>query len=663
MTQPTNDTPPAYDARSIVVMSGLEAVRRHPAMYVGSTGADGLHQLVMELLDNAVDEAAACRGDQVRVVLHADGSCSVTDDGRGIPVETHPQTRRPACEVVLTTLHSGGKFHGESYTASAGLHGVGLPCVNALSSWLWVEIRRDGGVFRQHFSGGQRTCDVIRVCDLDGPTGTTVRFLPDAAIFETVTFSAEFVADRMEELAFLHPGLRLTLVDERVGAKSVFVQSGGAAGLLARRTGSLPKVHPRPLTVSGDAPGLRFDIAFQWTETYSESLWSFVNGVRTRDGGSHVDGFRAALADAVAARFRAADGTGTGTGEGLDREAGRITFSDVVEGLGAVVIVRTERPRFTGQTKHAFHDPSAGHAIESAVREELEKRFEADEELYRRIVGRISSSKLARLAARRAGRAARFERREHRVDYEAYRRQFGIRSENWHDSCSWLTDEGLLSRHAALADVPSDARLLDVCCGSGVVGAAFRGLVGESVGLDITPEMVRLAGHRLDRVHQGTVYDLPFRDGEFDIVVNREVLHLLPRPELPLAEIHRVLKPGGQFVVGQIMPYGEQDAFWMFRVFKKKQPLLHQMFLESEFRELITGAGFQDVVMEEYFLWESIDRWIDTHETPPSRRREIADLFHSAPAEVRAVHPFEILADGSIRDRWRWCVYSARKPG
>jgi DNA gyrase subunit B len=183
------------------------------------------------------------------------------------------------------------------------------------------------------------------------------------------------------------------------------------------------------------------------------------------------------------------------------------------------------------------------------------------------------------------------------------------------------------------------------------------------IGLDITPEMVELASERLDEVHQGTVYDLPFEDDRFDIVVNREVLHLLPQPDRPLAEIRRVLKPGGQFIVGQIVPYSDVDAFWMFRIFKKKQPLLCQMFLEEDFRRLLVDAGFVLEQVDEYELWESIDLWIDTHETTPAHRQEIHRLYHDAPREVRAVHPFEVREDGTIHDQWRWCVYSLRKPG
>ncbi len=247
------------------------------------------------------------------------------------------------------------------------------------------------------------------------------------------------------------------------------------------------------------------------------------------------------------------------------------------------------------------------------------------------------------------------------IDYGVYRRQFGTRSRNWHDSCTWLTDEGLLARHAELCQVGPRARMLDVCCGSGVVGNAFKGRVGESIGLDLTPEMVEIAATRLDRVDRGTVYELPYPDASFDLVVTREVLHLLPQPERPVSETFRVLRPGGRFIVGQIVPYADEDAYWMYRVFKKKQPLLHQMFGEAEFRGLLQGAGFIDVVMREYFLWESIDLWIDTHETTPTARREIQRLYHHAPREVRDVHPFEVRSDGSIRDRWRWCVYSLRK--
>ncbi|GAA2405237.1 hypothetical protein GCM10010191_11310 [Actinomadura vinacea] len=651
---PSTETAPAapYDASSIVVFTGLQAVRRNPSMYIGSTDSDGLHHLVLELLDNAVDEYEAGHCREVSVVLHVDGSCAVEDDGRGIPVDPHPETGRPACEVVLTTLHAGGKFAGAAYTHSAGLHGVGLSCVNALADRLRLEVRRDGVRYRQEFSRGEPRTGVIEEGACTGQ-GTTVVFHPDPAIFGGHEFSARVIRARLQEIAFLHPGLAVRFADRRTGERTEFVCTGGVRGFLEHLNRAAATVNP--VLVVTRSGGVSFDVAFQWTEGYAEDVRSFVNGVRTEQGGVHVEGLRAALAQAID-RYAAAHGMqDTRTGE-------TITAMDVLEGLTAVVSVRMDGPEFDGQTKKRLRGPEVGRLVHECVGREFSARMEADEGLGRRIVARVLDATRARLAARLAGRSARFEPRELSIDYSHYRRQFGIRSRNWHDSCTWLTDEGLLAGHAALCDVPADARLLDVCCGSGVVGHAFKGRVGEMIGLDLTPEMVELASTRLDRVDQGTVYDLPYPDADFDLVVTREVLHLLPQPQRPLAEIFRVLRPGGQFIVGQIVPYADEDAYWMYRVFKKKQPLLQHMFREEEFRSLLLDAGFTGLRMEEYRLWESIDRWIDTHETTPARRREVQRLFHQAPREVRDVHPFEVLADGSIRDRWRWCVYSLRKP-
>ncbi|RKT53817.1 methyltransferase domain-containing protein [Saccharothrix australiensis] len=643
-----------YDARSIVVFSGLQAVRRNPSMYVGSTGAEGLHHLVFELVDNAVDESEAGHCRAISVVLHEDGSCTVRDDGRGIPVDPHPDLGRPACEVVLTTLHSGGKFQGGSYGTSAGLHGVGLSCVNALSRRLRLEVWRDGGHFTQRYTRGEPDGPLERV----GATterGTGIRFLPDDEVFEGCRFSARAITDRLEEVAFLHPRLRVELTDERTGERRTFHHTSGVEGFLAHRNRDAVTAHPRPIVFGERRDALALDVALHWTEGYAEEVWSFVNSVRTEQGGAHVDGLRIGLAAAIN-RYASANGM-------LDSFVGeRITTVDVLEGLTAVVAVRMDNPRFDGQTKKRLQSPEIGQVVQATAEQALWSALDRDADLGQRVVARALDAARARLAARLAGRTARYRQRELQLDYEVYQRQFGIRSRNWHESCSWLADDGLLSAHAELCDVPPDARMLDVCCGSGVVGNAFRGRVGEMVGLDLTPEMVRLASERLDRVDQGTVYDLPYPDASFDLVVNREVLHLLPQPERPVSEIFRVLRPGGQFIVGQIVPYADEDAFWMFRIFKKKQPLLFQMFREPEFRALLFDAGFTDLRMSEYFLWESIDLWIDTHETTPAHRQEIYRLYYEAPKEVRAVHPFEVDADGSVRDRWRWCVYSVRKP-
>ena len=654
-TSPDTSSAPRYDARAIVILPGLEAVRRNPSMYIGSTDAVGLHHLVFELVDNSVDEAEAgfCTG--IDVTVHADGALSVADNGRGIPTDLHPVARRPACEVVLTTLHAGGKFEGRSYATSAGLHGIGVSCVNALAAELELEVWRDGHHYQQSFARGVRTSELERVGD-SVRHGTRIWFRPDPAILEECEFSSATLVDRLEEVAFLHPGLRIGFLDERTGQSVSLSYQSGVRGFLEHRNQSAITVHPRAIVVThrGEVP-FALDLACQWTEEYAEELYSFVNSVRTTQGGTHVDGLRAALAWAIN-RYASSCGLLSGLGHET------ITAVDVLEGLTAVIALRVESPKFDGQTKRRLQNPEIGVMVQAIAQEAVLAQLEADEDMARAVVGRCLDATRARLAARLASRTARIQRRDLQIDYKVYQRQFGIRSRNWHQSCTWLTDQELLGSHAAMCDVPSNARMLDVCCGSGVVGNAFKGKVGESIGLDITPEMVALASTRLDKVHQGTVYDLPFPDSSFDLVVNREVLHLLPQPQKPVSEIFRVLRPGGQFIVGQIVPYAREDAFWMFRIFKKKQPLLFQMFLEEEFRALLLGAGFVDLKMQESFLWESIDLWIDTHETTPAHRQEIYRLYYDAPKEVRAVHPFEVGADGSVRDRWRWCVYSVRKP-
>jgi len=245
---------------------------------------------------------------------------------------------------------------------------------------------------------------------------------------------------------------------------------------------------------------------------------------------------------------------------------------------------------------------------------------------------------------------------------DVYRSQFGERSLNWHDSATWIAHEQLLEEHGSSCTMPSDSVLLDVCCGSGVVGHSFRGRVKKLIGLDITPEMVELSKQRLDEVHLGTVFDIPFPDNQFEVVCNREVMHLMPEPEKMMFEVVRVLKPGGQFVVGQIIPYSPLDAPWMFRNFKKKQPLLYHMFLEDEFEALLKDSGLVNISRKELHVWEDIDVWIDTIETSSWHRHEIRSLYHNAPQSIRDVHPFRIDPDGRIHDCWRWLIYTGYKP-
>ncbi len=645
----------SYGASSIEILTDLEAVRRRPAMYIGSTSQDGLHQMVFEVVENAIDEALAGFCSHIEVDLDSGGNCTVTDNGRGIPVDPHPLTGRPASEVVLTTLHAGGKFGGRAYGVSGGLHGVGVSCVNALSETLSLTVWREGGEYVQEFGRGVPRGDLNRVGETSR-RGTRLRFRPDPLIFGAEPlFDPPSLARRLEEHAFLHPGLSLSLVHPSSGPGLTWRYQTGVAGFVSSRNRERQVLHPQPIRVQGQMDGIEVDAAFQWTTSYDEALSTYVNSIATPQGGTHLEGLQAALTRVVHRHASRHPGGDQGGGTS-------IAGYDIREGLTAVLSVRMADPEFGGQTKSTLTSQRAGAPVQAILERGLEEAFAADPSLASAVVGRALEASRARWAARRAGERARYQGVDSRISAQVYQRQFGIRSRDWHQSAKWITDETLLSAHASLCAVEPSARVLDVCCGSGVVGAAFRGRVGSITGLDLTAEMRALASQRLDEVVAGDVYNIPFADGTFDLAVNREVLHLLPRPERPVAEIFRVLKPGGQFVVGQLLPYGPVDAPWMFRILKKKQPLFFNNFLEEDFRSLLEGAGFQGIHSIEVIQWEDIDRWIDTHETSPLHRHEIRELYHHAPAAVRAAHPFQISSQGGILDGWRWCVFSARKP-
>ena len=646
----------AYDASSIAVLPGLEAVRQNPAMYIGSTDREGIHQLVYEVVDNSIDEVLAGHCTRIDVTLDPDGSCTVEDCGRGIPVDLHPEEGIPAAELVLTRLHAGGKFRRGTYYRPAGIHGVGLSCVNALSESLELDIWRDGGHFRQRFARGKPGESLQRVAP-SLKRGTRIRFLPDPRIFEETTeFSFTVLSRRVQELAFLHPGVIIRLDDRRTGRERTYQYDSGILGFIEHLNESRTVIHEAPLHIQYRGTELEIDLALQWTADYGEHVYSYVNSINTVYGGTHVSGLQTALTREINDYAVEAGLVGPD-----DRE--RISTFDVMEGLTAVLSINMSLPRFEGQTKTRLTISKVKQQVAGVVGAEVHRLLREDSRVAMPVVGRALDASRARLAARRASDRARFQNVATVVDEEVYTSQFGIRSRNWHDSALWITDEQVLATHAELCKVDEDAVALDVCCGTGVVGASFRDRVGRVVGLDLTAEMVELAKERLDEVVQGTVYKLPFEDASFDLVVTREVLHILPWPERPCAEIFRVLKPGGQFITGQILPYSELDAVWMYRVFKKKQPLIFNMFQEEDFRQLLLSAGFVDLEMTEYLQWESIDTWVDTHETPNLHRHQIRDLFANAPQEVRAVHPFEILPTGEIRDLWRWCVFSVRKPG
>jgi DNA gyrase subunit B len=645
----------SYDANSIRVLPEFEAIRKNPAMYVGSTGAEGAHRLAFELIDNAVDEAMAGHCTKVLVTVLADDRYAVEDDGRGIPVDVHPTEGIPACEVALTRLHAGGKFGLGAYGLTAGMHGIGLACVNALSESLRLDVCRDGYQYCQLYEGGTPTTAVKRGGATDR-RGTRIEFKPDAKVFgNSARLSTEVLASRLEELAFLNRGLSLSIYDATVETVRTFQYFGGLTEYIARLNVGRGPVHEHPVMVQFVQGDLELNAAMQWTASGGERVRSYVNGLNTCHGGEHVEGLRRGVLQAVS---RHAVDVGLMSSDGGER----ISLVDVMEGLTCILSLRMANPSFESQTKTRLTSKDLSGTVELAVEEQLGRALRSDAHLAAQVVNQALSATRARLAARSAGRRVSYERRARGFEAEVYRKQFGARSRNWHDSAAWITDEQLLAKHAEMLKLEGSVRLLDVCCGSGVVGAAFKGKVASTTGLDITPEMVTKARERLGEVRLGNVYALPFSGGEFDVVVTREVLHILPEPEKPVQEVFRVLRPGGQFITGHIVPYSHQDAAWMFRVFKKKQPLISTMLQEEDIRALLTNAGFVDLEMREYCQWESIDVWTDSVETTPLHRREIRELFKNAPREARAVHPFEIAPTGEIRDKWRWCVFSGRKP-
>ncbi len=623
-------------------------------MFIGSTGTDGLHHCLAELIDNSVDEVLAGAADDLSVTVHQDGSCTVEDNGRGIPTGPFGETGQPALEVVMTTLHAGGKFGGSAYKVSGGLHGVGLSCVNALSRWLEVDIWREGQHVQQRYEVGQPT-GAMKTLGTTERSGTRITFMPDETIFSPdARWEPSRISRRLRELAYLNPGVRIRFRDERENIDINHCYEGGLSAFVESLNKTRLPIQPKPIALTCAPNDVQVQIALQWTSLYAEEIKSYVNMVWTVDGGTHVSGLQRAIADAV--RLVASER------EDFGSKYKQIRPNDTREGLTAVLSVMMRNPEFQGQTKGRLMNDTLETDLQQAVGTALADWLRANPEEAGRIIEKALSAARARLAANMARTEAEHITTPGAIDLDSYRKQFGIRSLNWHDSAVWLTDEALLAKHAEMAKVPRDAKLLDVCCGSGVVGAAFRDKVGHITGLDITPEMVALARTRLDEVVLGNVFDMPFADGGFDIVSNREVMHLFPHPEQMLSEVIRVLKPGGQFVFGQIVPFCATDAPWMYRIFRKKQPLLHHMFLHEDLLKLLTDAGFTQIQTTEINVWENIDIWIDTVETSRRHRHEIKEHFYNAPKEVRDVHPFEILDDGTVMDLWRWVIYSANKP-
>ncbi|MFC7007000.1 DNA topoisomerase (ATP-hydrolyzing) subunit B [Halalkalicoccus salilacus] len=385
-----------YGAGQIQVLEGLEAVRTRPAMYIGSTESRGLHHLVYEVVDNAIDEALAGYCDTISVTIHEDDSVSVTDDGRGIPVDTHAEYDRPAVEVIMTVLHAGGKFDSKSYQVSGGLHGVGVSVVNALSERLEVEVWRDGAVWHHRFDHGAPQGDIERVRDLepDEETGTAVRFWPDEEIFETVEFDASTLETRIRELAFLNPGVEITLMDERDGSEEAFYYEGGIREFVEYLNETRTPLHDDVIYMSEEERGIQIEVAMQATDELQGSVHAFANNINTKEGGSHLTGFKTALTRVV---------NDYANGQGLlDDIDENLRGEDVREGLTAVISVKHPDPQFEGQTKTKLGNSEVRGIVESAMHRGLGTYFEEHPDTARAIIRKAVEAAKARKAAKQA---------------------------------------------------------------------------------------------------------------------------------------------------------------------------------------------------------------------------------------------------------------------
>ena len=393
----------AYSAEDIQVLEGLEPVRKRPGMYIGGTGKAGLHHLLWEIVDNAVDEASNGYASAIEVTIHADGSSvTVSDNGRGIPVEKHPVKKIPTLELILTTLHAGGKFDDSSYITSGGLHGVGASVVNALSEELVATVKRDGRTFVQSFSRGKPTSKLVNKGSNGRGSGTTIFFRPDHEIFDTVKFDKNLIATQLEVKTYLNASLRITFVDEQERSKQVFHHEGGIAEFLDHviEEGSTRKIHPDAFVVRQEDldDGFRVEVALQWTEKPRESILSFVNGIPTQDGGTHETGFRDGVARAVRAYMET---------HGVGDKKLEITADDIREGLVGIVNLFVVDPQFQGQTKDKLNNPEARSVVAGAFRLELEQYLNEHPSTADAIAARIIQSAKARLASRAASKAAR----------------------------------------------------------------------------------------------------------------------------------------------------------------------------------------------------------------------------------------------------------------
>ena len=383
----------SYTAEDIKILKGLDAVRKRPAMYIGTTGIEGLHHLAYEVVDNSVDESLAGYCSNIEVIIHLDGSCTVIDDGRGIPTAIHPDEGRSATEVVLTELHAGGKFESKAYRISGGLHGVGVSVVNALSEWLDVEIRQNGSVYQQHYERGVPTGPLTVVGKTKG-RGTKITFKPDSEVFEILDFAWDILSQRLRELAFLNGGLKISLLDERTEKNQVFHYSGGITSFVEHLNKNKTPIHPKPIYISGEKGDIIVEIALQYNDGYSETLYTFANNINTREGGTHLIGFKSALTRTVNS-YANASGL-------LKNGKDALSGDDIREGLTAVINVKLMNPQFEGQTKMKLGNSEIKGIVESIVNDTLGAYLEENPSVTKKIVEKALQASRAREAARKA---------------------------------------------------------------------------------------------------------------------------------------------------------------------------------------------------------------------------------------------------------------------
>ena len=382
-----------YDTDSIQVLEGLEAVKKNPAMYIGSTDERGLHHLVYEVVDNSIDEALAGYCTKIQVSLNKDGSVTVIDDGRGIPTKIHKKYNKSGVELVMTTLHAGGKFDNQAYKVSGGLHGVGVSVVNALSRWLEVKVRRDGKEYYQKYEYG-KAIEPLKEIGASDKNGTTIRFQPDPDIFETVDIKYEIIATRLKELAFLNAGLEIEITDERTGKHDVFKYDGGIQEFVQYINRNKTPLHEKPIYFKSKREDVEVEIAIQYTDGYTENIFTFANNINTHEGGTHLSGFKSALTRVL---------NDYGKKNNLfEREDFSLTGEDCREGITAVISCKVRHPQFEGQTKTKLGNSEVRGVVESLTNEKLSEFFEENPSIAKVIIDKAVTASRAREAARKA---------------------------------------------------------------------------------------------------------------------------------------------------------------------------------------------------------------------------------------------------------------------